>query len=355
MSRLRNGRARATLTLSAALIATALLVAACGTSNQTAGVSDGASPSVAPGAPALVDSSKTSVSGYAGRDSVASDEAARSGAGTAPTVNASAKLLVVNKTMRIETSDVDKAITRIRELVKRDGADISSMQVATDVDQPIYREPVPLAGGNMEQAYSVPLRAYITVRVPSDRYAAFIADAAKLGRVLNEAESSDDVTQQHVDMQARLDNLKAEQVRLRQLFAKATNVKDMLAVEQELARVQGEIESMKAQIDYLERQAARATVTLELTEPVAIVQPSGIDWGVRTALTDSIRAFVSTMNGLIVLLGPVLALLVFVGIPVAVVAWLVVRGARHHAKRIAAAQTPESEEVLEGTDAGMLP
>jgi len=345
MSHARNRTTRVGLATVAVLMATALLLAGCAFSGGQRTSQGGTSST---GAPAVSDESKTSYGGVAGQDSVASPEAAREGAPTAPSVVSTGKLVVVNKTMRIETADVDEAITKIRALVKRDGADISSMQVATDVNEPIYREPMPLSDGSVVGS-SRPLRAYITVRVPSDKYAAFIADAAKLGRILTEYESSDDVTQQHVDMQARLDNLNAEQVRLRQLFARATNVKDMLAVEQELSRVQGEIESMKAQIDYLERQAARATVTLELTEPEALVAPSGIDWGVRTAFTDAVRAFVSTMNGLIVLLGPVLAILVFLGLPIALIAWLVVRGARRHAARVGAKTDKAGAESADDT------
>jgi hypothetical protein len=338
MSRTWIGPVRTAWLMPVALITAVLLLSGCGVSgNQTSQVTSTTAPMVSPGAPSLAGETKTSDQSLTGQSGPSAGNAARGSADAAQTIAAAAKLIVVNKTMRIETADVDKAIAKIRELVQRDGADISSMQVATAVDQPIYRQPVPLADGSVDQASSAPLRAYVTVRVPSDHYAAFVADAAKLGRVLTESESADDVTQQHVDMQARLDNLKAEQSRLRQLFAKATSVKDMLAVEQELSRVQGDIESMKAQIDYLERQAARATVTLELTEPVAIVQPLGIDWGVRSALTDSIRAFVSTMNGLIVLLGPVLAVLVFVGLPILLIVWLVVRVARRRVARHAAA------------------
>jgi Flp pilus assembly protein TadB len=215
------------------------------------------------------------------------------------------------------------------------------MQVATASDQPIYYQPVPMEGGSAPQTSSGPLRAYVTVRVPSAKYAAFVADAAKLGTVITESESSDDVTQQHVDMVARLGNLDAEQKRLRQLFAKANTVKDMLAVEQELTRVQGDIESMKAQINYLENQAAMATVTLELSEPKAIAAPAGTDWGVQTALTNSIRAFVNTMNVLIIVLGPVLALLVFVGLPAALIAWFVLRRVKRHRDRVAAASRVE--------------
>lgn len=303
------------------------------------------SPQVAPGAPSDGGALSGTANSYGGAPAA---DAAKGGAGT--TAAPVEKLIVVNKTLRIETKDVDGTITKIRDLTARDGADITNMQVATAVDQPIY--PMPLdSPASSSSGQSVPLRAFVTIRVPSSKYAAFVADAAKLGRVLFQSESTDDVTQQHVDMQARLGNLQAEQARLRQLFAKAKNVSDMLAIEQELTRVQGDIESMQAQIAYLERQAAMATVTIELTEPVAIGSPAGIDWGVSTALTDAVRAFVRTMNGLIVLLGPVLAILVFVGLPVWLIVWLVRRAIRSHKSVAAPTETASGPSTPGSGDA----
>lgn len=249
------------------------------------------------------------------------------GSGTdASKVPADQKLIVRNKTIRMEVKDVEGTIASIRDLVKRDKGDITQMQVATASDGPIYR-PVDQGGG--ASASQAALRAFVTIRVPADAYQAFIADAAKLGDVKFQTESSDDVTQQHIDLKARLDNLRAEEARLREFFAKAKNVTEMLQIEQELSRVRGEIESMAAQVSYLERQAAMATVTLELTEPQALVRPSGYDWGVANAFTQSIRAFVGTLNVLIVALGPVLAFAAFVLLP----GWLIVLGVLRVSKR----------------------
>jgi hypothetical protein len=353
MARRWYGPVRVRMALPLAFVAAALVLAGCSIgqpASTTTGPSIGSGESlVSPGLPSNTDGSKTGVAG-----APAPSDASRGSAST-PSAASTQKLVVVNKTMRIETAKVDDAIAKIRELVARDGAEISSMQVSTATDQPIYIQPSPMADGSMPQTSSGPLRAYVTVRVPSAKYAAFIADAAKLGTVITESETSDDVTQQHVDMVARLGNLNAEQSRLRQLFARANTVKDMLAIEQELTRVQGDIESMKAQISYLERQAAMATVTLELSEPKAIVAPSGTDWGVQTALTNSIRAFVSTMNILIVVLGPVLALLVFIGLPVALIAWLVFRRVKRHRAKVADASKLEVPPLPAEPDQPQIP
>lgn len=265
-------------------------------------------------------------------DGVATSEDAAKGGSAAGSPATTEKLIVINKTIRIETADVEKSIGQIRDLAARDGGDISNMQVSTSNDEPIYPQPVDKSGAYVSDS-STQLKAYVTVRVPSAKFAAFVADVAKLGKVLFQAQNTDDVTQQHVDMVARLDNMKAEQARLRELFNRATKVSDLLAIEQELTRVQGEIESMQAQISYLENQAALATVTIELKEPTPVVSPGGIDWGVRTAFTDAVRAFVQTMNAIIVLLGPVLALLVFVVLPVYLIVRVVRRWLRSRRSR----------------------
>ncbi|MDO8963315.1 MAG: DUF4349 domain-containing protein [Coriobacteriia bacterium] len=327
------------------LLAAALGLAGCsGTPTAESGMSTGRSS-----APAVAPSEQISTNAYGTKDASAiqpSPEVAPTAGSGDVAAPGQTKLVIVNKTLRIETDDVNAALDKIRSLARRDGGDIANMQVSTSNDQPIYR---PMAEGTDPSGStdSGPLRAYVTVRVPSKTYQAFVADAVKLGRVLSQSESADDVTQQHVDMQARLDNLRAEQVRLRQMFAKARNVSEMLEVERELARVQGEVESLKAQIDYLERQAAMATVTIELAEPKPLVRPAGIDWGVGTAVTDSIRAFVGTLNVLIVMLGPAIAVLLFVVLPV----WLVVRAIvrtvkRRKARSDAAAEAEAADGII---------
>ena len=104
---------------------------------------------------------------------------------------------------------------------------------------------------------------------------------ARQGAVPVRAQS--DVTQQHVDLEARLKNLQAEEVRLRRFLDKATKVSEMLVIQRELSRVRGEIESMQAQIAYLDRQTAMATLSLALSAPGALVQPTGGTWGFSAA------------------------------------------------------------------------
>jgi hypothetical protein len=311
------------------VVALSMLVGACA---RSATVSTGASTGVvapAPGVPGAPGANSGSAAGSVDLQSGTAASAAPSNTSAdISAIPAQQTLVIIDKTLRIETADVQATLAKIRDLTTRASGDIASLEVSTASGQPVYPVPLNGASGSDTGASSTPLSAYVTVRVPAAAYQAFVSSASGLGRVLYQSESAQDVTQQHVDLKARLDNLKAEEARLRQFFASAKTVSDMLAIEQELSRVQGDIESMQAQLTYLENQAAMATVTIELTEPQAIVSPAGIDWGTKTALTDSVRAFVDTLNGLIVVLGPVLAVLVFVGLPVWLIVWLIRRAMR---------------------------
>ncbi len=311
---------RPVLAIIAAALVAPLAACATGPSQSTIG---GTGASSALGAMPGMAAAGTAVS--AGTNVPATSASPKSGA-----VGDTQRLVAVSKTIQVETADVDRSIATIRALAERDGADITDLQVATASGQSVTPPPEPLADGAGTANLSTgrPLRAFVTLRVPPTAYASFVAAASALGRVLYQSESQDDVTQQHIDLTARLMNLQAEEARLRQMFSKAGTVRDALLVEDQLATVEGDIESLQGQIDFLERQAAMATVTIEMVEPTPIVSSTGSDWGVRAAVTDAIRGFVGTMNALIVILGPALAVVAFVLLPIGLVAWLVVVVAR---------------------------
>lgn len=218
-------------------------------------------------------------------------EPAPSSPGTDPTANAD-RMIIRTQTMRLEVKSTPEAVDEIRDMATQYSAVITDLQVATETDDWLYRYD--------EYGYAVgdgaALRGWVTVRVPADQLDAFVEDARALGTVKFQSEGTEDVTQQHIDLSARLENLRAEEQRLRSFFDAAKNVQEMLAVEAELNRIRGEIESLDAQVKYLERQAAMATVTIELTEERPVVRPDGEDWGFKDAITDGFRGAANVLT-----------------------------------------------------------
>jgi hypothetical protein len=256
------------------------------------------------------------------------------------------RLVIRNVSIRVEVDDLEASVDEVRTATDAAGGIVEMLNVSTN-DSPVYREDYYDEYG--QYGDGAPLSGYITVRIPAENLDAFNEQVANLGKVLREDARQDDVTQQYVDMNARLENLQAREARLRELYDRAETIEDTLDVDRELSAVRGEIESMQAQILYLERQAAMATVTIELVEPTPVVSPSGENWGFVDAVRTSLRAFVGTVNGLIIFLGAVLPVIIIGLIGFAIV-MLIVRSRRRRRARQATTEeqfqpnTPDQTE-----------
>jgi Domain of unknown function (DUF4349)/Putative zinc-finger len=118
---------------------------------------------------------------------------------------------------------------------------------------------------NTEQNAARSLQA--SLRIPAAELNAAVSELKSLGRVENEAQNGEEVTQQHADLVARLKNSRETEQRLQAILQQRTGkIKDVLAVEQEIARVRGEIEQMEAEQKSLEHRVDFATIALKLTE-----------------------------------------------------------------------------------------
>lgn len=106
-----------------------------------------------------------------------------------------------------------------------------------------------------------------SLRIPAPQLAAALGELKSLGRVEDEAQNGEEVTAEHADLLARLKNSRETERRLQEVLRTRTGkVKDVLDVEQEIARVRGEIEQMEAEQRTLEHRVEFAAVDLKLAE-----------------------------------------------------------------------------------------
>ena len=107
----------------------------------------------------------------------------------------------------------------------------------------------------------------VELRIPARQADSFIADLRTLGKVVEETRSSEEVTAEYVDLQARMKAARAAEQRLVELLGTRTGkLSDVLEVERELARVRSEIESMQGQSNVMLHQVNYATVKVQLSE-----------------------------------------------------------------------------------------
>ena len=106
-----------------------------------------------------------------------------------------------------------------------------------------------------------------SLRIPAGELHAALAELKALGQVQSESQNGEEVTPQHADLVARLKNSRETERRLQAILEQRTGkVSDVLAVEQEIARVRGEIEQMEAEQKSLEHRVRFATVDLTIAE-----------------------------------------------------------------------------------------
>ena len=119
----------------------------------------------------------------------------------------------------------------------------------------------------------------LRLRIPASSFPNAFKGMAELGTVISSRMANEDVTEEYVDIDARLKNKIVLRDRLRGLLDRATEVKDILAIETELNRVQGDIDSMEARIKSLKGTVDYATLDLsirqEVEKPKKILGPLG--------------------------------------------------------------------------------
>ena len=118
---------------------------------------------------------------------------------------------------------------------------------------------------------------YVSFRVPAERLDETLDTLAGLGEVTSRSAHVVDVTNQAIDLEAKIENLRGLRDRLRLLLDRASKVEDVLKIERELNRVQTQLDSLEGQQKRLLRDVAMSNVsmTIDVREPEMILGPLG--------------------------------------------------------------------------------
>ncbi len=217
------------------------------------------------------------------------------GAAPAPTASPSGPMIIRTASLALVTKEFDNARPVMEGIVRRHQGYIAQLSLSGPSGQ--------------ERTLTA------TLRVPANQLDAALAELRKLGRVEQESQGGEEVTQQYVDLVARLSNARNTEQRLIEVLRQRTGkVADILAVEKEIARVREEIERMEAERKSLEKQVSLATVQLRLSEEARkALEPAPASTGTLlwNAMVEGFREAVEEGLGLVLFLlryGPSLLL-----------------------------------------------
>ncbi|MFN2168602.1 MAG: DUF4349 domain-containing protein [Anaerolineae bacterium] len=245
------------------------------------------------------------------------------------------RLIIRTGNLSMEVEDTRAAQATIETLVKRmagEGAFVVSSEEHGGIegDQP-----------------------YITmsIRIPAARFDETMDRLAEMAvNVSNRTQSGQDVTEEYVDLEARLESLEAARQRLLSIMEEARSTKDLLEAEQQLTQREAEIESLKGRMQYLEQSARLSSIWIEL-QPYLLSQPVGDQWRpaetVRRAVDSLLEGLRGFANFAIFFSIAVLPWLAVMAAILAGIIWLVrwrsrIRRAKQAAE-VPAAEGPASE------------
>jgi chromosome segregation ATPase len=139
--------------------------------------------------------------------------------------------------------------------------------------------------------------ANITMRVPASRFDDAVAALKKLsGEVLSSSVDAKDVTDQLVDLDARLTALRAEESRYLQLFASAKTVDEMLKVQVALSQLRQQIEQLAAQQKTTKDRVAYSTISLSVASTAEPVPGPQAKWDPSRTFATAIAAFATFLR-----------------------------------------------------------
>lgn len=155
--------------------------------------------------------------------------------------------------------------------------------------------------------------AALTLEVPPSSLETALDRLAALGDHVDRTTSTDDVTQQVVDVASRLLSLRASLNRVRTLYARANTIADVIRLESELTSRQADLEKLETQQHDLARRTARATIKVHLQArtpapaPAAAAKHHG---GVGRGFSGGWHAFTAFVRWTVTAFGAVLPFLV---------------------------------------------
>jgi hypothetical protein len=156
-----------------------------------------------------------------------------------------------------------------------------------------------------------------TLRVPAAQLESALVSLRTLGRVTYESEHGEDVTKQFVDLNARLDNARHTEQRLTELLRDRTGkLSDVLAVEEQIDNVRGQIESMEAEVKNMASQVAFSSIDVTISEeynvPLSETGTPSITTQLRNAAAEGYHNLVGVAVGLLAFvlsIGPALLII----------------------------------------------
>lgn len=195
--------------------------------------------------------------------------------------------IIRNAELTIELDDPRKGLQKIASIAEKNGGFIISSESKEN-------------RANEQTLLSTTIT--ITARVPAAQFGDAVEAIRHLdGKIMVEKISGMDVTEDYIDLEARIRTKRALEMQFLEIMRQARKISDALEVQSQLADVRTEIESLEGRRRFLENKSALSTisVTLQTTAPLFVATKSGFQNSVRMAFGDGLDTASDIVLGVI--------------------------------------------------------
>lgn len=170
----------------------------------------------------------------------------------------------------------------------------------------------------------------LVVRIPSNRFGATLDEIKKLASNLPaENVTGQDVTEDFIDLEARIKTQKALELQFIEIMKQARKVEDALEVQRQIADVRTEIERLEGRKRFLENRSSLSTITVNIQAPKVIaVNPTGVGHSIRDAVSDSLELATGMLVAFVRFVIMIVPVFVFVLLPSGLILRYFVRRAK---------------------------
>jgi hypothetical protein len=199
--------------------------------------------------------------------------------------------MIMTGSIELEVPEVEPVVDDLAGLADGHGGYVSSSSLRKNPDGRDY--------------------ATVVLRVPGGEFAGTIEEIRSFGTVISQNTNANDVTEEYIDLEARLAALDAQLAQYQRIMEKAETVEDILKIQIQIERVQVEIERIAGRMKYLDDRIDYATITVLVTEPTPVGGDIGHDFA--EVFNEAIRAFLTTIDLLIIAFFGLLPLILVAG------------------------------------------
>lgn len=162
--------------------------------------------------------------------------------------------------------------------------------------------------------------AYLTVRIPADKLDGFVESMEEISNITSKSRSVEDVTLSYVDLESHKKALETEEARLLELMEMAETVEDLITIEDKLAYVRYELESMESQLRTYDNKINYSTVYMDINEVTRLTpEEEPTTWGrMKTGFLENVyhvKEFLkNSLIGLVINIPYIVLLVVVLGV-----------------------------------------